>query len=168
MEPQRLRLADYAAQRGWEIVAERSDVASGGNDQRPGLKEAEALIHSGGAEALLVVRLDRAARSVSHLAKLAERVAIVASDQPFDTTTAAGRMMFGMLSVIAAFERDLLRERTLDGLNAARARGSRLGRPKLAPAVIERARFFRASGASWRATAEGCSASVSALRRALA
>jgi DNA invertase Pin-like site-specific DNA recombinase len=101
-------------------VTERSDVASGRQDRRPGLAAAVELIRRGHADAVLVVRLDRAARSVAHLARLAEQVPIVAADQPFDSTTAAGRLVYGMLAVIAAFEADLLRERTMDGLRASR------------------------------------------------
>ncbi|MGH7287570.1 MAG: recombinase family protein, partial [Myxococcota bacterium] len=112
-----------------------------------------------------MVRLDRAARSVAHLARLAERVPLVASDQPFDQTTAAGRMVLGMLAVIAAFESDLIRERTLDGLAVARDRGLRLGPPRgtrVPPAKLARARALRAEGVSWRDVARQTGVSVGA------
>jgi DNA invertase Pin-like site-specific DNA recombinase len=157
------------AQRGWTIAAEHSDVASGRQDQRPGLAAAVEAVRRGEAEALLVVRLDRAARSVAHLAALAEQVPIVAADQQFDTTTAAGRLVFSMLAAVAAFEADLLRERTIDGLRVARARGKRLGRrPVLTGARLERARALRQAGASWREIAREVGASLGTVRRACA
>jgi DNA invertase Pin-like site-specific DNA recombinase len=169
LEPQRTRLAAFAAERGWAIVAEHSDIASGRRDRRPGLDAALAAIRRGEADALLVVRLDRAARSVRHLAQLAEQVPIVASDQGFDTTTASGRMVYGMLSVVAAFESDLISERTRDGQAVARAKGTHMGRPgTVGPDAVLVARMLRAAGASWREAAGRIGCSASALRRAAA
>ena len=64
--------------------------------------------------------------------KLREKeVEFVSIQDKLDTSTAAGKVMFGMLSVLAEFERDIIRERTMAGLKAARARGRKGGRPKV-------------------------------------
>jgi DNA invertase Pin-like site-specific DNA recombinase len=97
-------------------------------------------------DVLVTVRLDRIGRSVKNLIEvtgdLAERkVDLVVLDQGIDTTTPAGRMLFHVLAAIAEFEHDLIRERTMDGLAAARARGRTGGRKaKLTPAQVAHAR----------------------------
>lgn len=88
-------------------------------------------------DVLVITKLDRAGRSVKHLVELAEqlkqrRIDLQVLDQGIDTTTPVGRMLFHVLAAIAEFEADLVRERTMDGLAAARARGRKGGRkPKL-------------------------------------
>jgi DNA invertase Pin-like site-specific DNA recombinase len=146
LEPQRRRLAELAEARGWEIEAEFSDVASGRRARRPGLAALVRAARRHQFDAVLCVRIDRLARSTAHLCQLAEElevaeVDLVVADQPVDTTTAAGRLLFGVLSCIAAFEADLIRERTRDGLAVARAKGKRLGRP---PKLDERRKVARA------------------------
>jgi DNA invertase Pin-like site-specific DNA recombinase len=97
-------------------------------------------------DALVCVRLDRIGRSVGNLIEVVSdleqrQVDLIVLDQGIDTTTAAGRMMFHILAAIAEFERDLIVERTRDGLAAARARGRVGGRKrKLAPAQVAHAR----------------------------
>jgi DNA invertase Pin-like site-specific DNA recombinase len=83
-----------------------------------------------------VWRLDRLGRSTSHLiqtvTELGERgVGFRSLTEAIDTTTSAGRLLFGVLASLAAFERDLIRERTMAGLAAARARGKFGGRPSI-------------------------------------
>ncbi|MGH9223440.1 MAG: recombinase family protein [Acidimicrobiales bacterium] len=85
-------------------------------------------------DTLRITRLDRLGRSVQHLinlgAQLRERgVNLHVIEQGIDTTTIEGRAMFGMLSVLAERQRELIVANTLDGLAAARARGRRGGRP---------------------------------------
>ena len=89
-------------------------------------------IHPG--ETLVVTRIDRLARSMKDLqvivAKLRERGAnIAATEQPVDTSTAAGKAFFDMLGVFAEFETNLRRERQAEGIAAARRRGAYRGRP---------------------------------------
>lgn len=84
----------------------------------------------------VVYKLDRLARSTKRLIEIAEllrekSVEFVSIQDNIDTGTAAGKAMFGMLSVLAEFERDIIRERTMAGLKAALARGRKGGRPKV-------------------------------------
>jgi len=91
-------------------------------------------------DTLVAVRLDRIGRSVQNLIDVFETlrqrgVDVVILDQAIDTTTPAGKLMFHVIAAIAEFERDLIRERTRDGLKTARERGRKGGRkPKLTPA----------------------------------
>lgn len=97
-------------------------------------------------DTLVTVRLDRIGRSIRNLlevtALLEERgVDLVVLDQSIDTSTPAGRLTFAIFGAIAEFERDLIRERTMDGLAAARARGRVGGRKaKLSPDQVKHAR----------------------------
>jgi DNA invertase Pin-like site-specific DNA recombinase len=96
-------------------------------------------------DALVAVKLDRIGRSMKNLAAVMEqlgerKIDLVILDQAIDTTTPGGRFVFHVFAAIAEFERDLIRERTMDGLAAARARGKVGGsRPKLTPAQRDRA-----------------------------
>lgn len=97
-------------------------------------------------DVLVATKLDRIGRSVKNLIEVAETLAARKVDlkilmQGIDTSTSAGKMMFHMLAAIAEFERDLISERTREGLAAARARGKQGGRPaKLSPAQLRTAR----------------------------
>jgi DNA invertase Pin-like site-specific DNA recombinase len=113
------------------------DVASGAKASRPQLELVLKLLREG--DTLAVTRLDRLGRSVVHLvllgAELRERgVGLKVIEQGIDTATMEGRAMFGMLSVLAELQRELIVANTRDGLAAARARGRHGGRrPRLTP-----------------------------------
>jgi len=114
------------------------DHASGAKASRPQLDQALRNLRQG--DTLIITRLDRLGRSVLHLvtlgASLRERgIGLKVLEQGIDTSTAKGRAMFGMLSVLAELQRELIVANTRDGLAAARARGRTGGRrPKLTPA----------------------------------
>lgn len=117
------------------------DVASGSKASRPKFDLVMQLLRKG--DTLKVTRLDRLGRSVHHLvnlgADLKDRgVGLHVIEQGIDTTTPEGRAMFGMLSVLAEYQRELIVANTRDGLAAARARG-RVGgrRPRLSPDQAE-------------------------------
>jgi DNA invertase Pin-like site-specific DNA recombinase len=113
------------------------DVASGAKASRPQFDLALKVLREG--DTLIVTRLDRLGRSVLHLvvlgASLRERgVGLRVMEQGIDTETAEGRAMFGMLSVLAELQRELIVANTRDGLAAARARGRHGGRkPSMTP-----------------------------------
>ena len=109
------------------------DTASGAKASRPGLDACLAALRPG--DVLVVYRLDRLGRSLRHLVDLVDllqqkKVGLRSlGDGVIDTTTAGGKLIFGIFSVLAEFERELIREQTNAGLSAARARGRKGGRP---------------------------------------
>lgn len=115
-----------------------TDVASGKHDARPGLKQLRDVLRSG--DTLVVWRLDRLGRSLTHLLELAgqleqEGIRFQSLQEAIDTTTPGGKLVFNIFGSLAAFERDLIRERTKAGLEAARARGKRGGRKPALSAI---------------------------------
>ncbi|MFS0703259.1 recombinase family protein [Cellulomonas sp. 179-A 9B4 NHS] len=109
-----------------------TDHASGAREARPAL--AALLDYAREGDTLVVWRLDRLGRSVSHLvsvvAELQERaVGFRSLTEAIDTTTSAGRLQLHLFAALAEFERDVIRARTVAGLDAARARGRTGGRP---------------------------------------
>jgi DNA invertase Pin-like site-specific DNA recombinase len=126
-----------------------TDVASGRLDSRPQLDACRDYLRSG--DTLVVWKLDRAGRSLRHLvdltASLAERgIELRSVQDALDTSTPAGKLLFHVMAALAEFEADLIRERTVAGLAAARARGRTGGRPSaMTPAKLEVARQMRSS-----------------------
>ncbi|CAE6872670.1 DNA-invertase hin [Paraburkholderia aspalathi] len=105
---------------------------SGSQTQRPGLERALRRIKSG--DKLVVWRLDRLGRSLSHLIHLMallerRQVCFCSVTEQLDTSTCSGRLIFHIMGALAEFERVLISERTRAGMAAARARGQTLGRP---------------------------------------
>jgi DNA invertase Pin-like site-specific DNA recombinase len=173
VEPQRVRLEAFAADRGWTVGGEFVDIASGRQDSRAHLQAMMRAARRGEFQGVLCIRLDRLARSTRHLCQIAEEleaagVALVAADQHFDTTTAAGKLLYGVLATVAQFEADLIRERTLDGLAIARRKGVRIGRPPaLARDQLARARRLRDSGRTLREIADLLDVAPSTVHAAL-
>lgn len=128
------------------------DKASGVTTDRPQLTAALEYLREG--DVLVVWRLDRLGRSLKHLvnvvADLEERgVGFRSLHESIDTTTPAGKLIFHVFAALAEFERDLIRERTMSGLAAARTRGRKGGRkPSLSPKKIQVARQMYAQGDS--------------------
>ena len=109
------------------------EVASGAKSKRPVL--VELLQHLRPGDVLAIWKLDRLGRSLKHLVELVGElmdrgVGLQSINDPVDTTTPHGRLTFNIFASLAEFERDLIRERTQAGLQAARARGRFGGRPK--------------------------------------
>ncbi len=117
-----------------------TDTASGSRTDRPGLAEALGFAREG--DMLVVWRLDRLGRSLAHLIQtvrdLQERgVHFRSLQENLDTGTSGGKLVFHVFGALAEFERDLIRERTMAGLAAARARGRRGGRRGLSPGKVQ-------------------------------
>jgi DNA invertase Pin-like site-specific DNA recombinase len=125
-----------------------SDKMSGTKADRPGLKEAFDYVRAG--DTLVVWRLDRLGRSLKDLIALVEelerrQIGFRSLQESIDTTTSGGKLIFHLFSALAEFERNLIRERTQAGLQAARARGRTGGRrQKLTPQQIEIGRSLAA------------------------
>ena len=110
-----------------------TDKTSGTRAERPGLEKALADVRPG--DSLVVWKLDRLGRSLKHLIEtvtdLSHRgVGFRSLQEAIDTTTSGGKLIFHVFGALAEFERDIIRERTLAGLAAARARGRTGGRPR--------------------------------------
>ena len=123
------------------------DNASGRRDDRPGLEACLKALRTG--DTLVIWKLDRLGRNLRHLVNLvgdltAREVGLkvlAGEGASIDTTTANGRLVFAIFAGLAEFERELIVERTMAGLQAARARGRHGGRPyKMTPAKLRLAR----------------------------
>ena len=148
-----------------------SEVASGARDDRPVLQEALAYARPG--DVLVSLKLDRVARSLQYLTGLVadlnhRRVGLKSLTEEIDTSSPGGKLVFHIFGAIAEFERDLIRERTRVGLDAARKRGRVGGRPvKMTPAKLEAARKLLQSGTSVREIADSLGVSVPTVYRHL-
>ena len=159
-----------SARRGWEIVGEYVDVGiSGAKERRPELDRLLAASRTRQADAVVVYRYDRFARSLRQLVNAlcefdALGIQFVSLHEGVDTSTPNGRLVFGIFASIAEFERELIRERVRSGLAAARARGKRLGRP---PSRVDADKVaeLRAQGASWREIAARLGVGIGTVHR---
>ncbi|HER2025504.1 recombinase family protein [Bacillus infantis] len=151
-----------------EIFKEKQ---SGAKDNRIELSLALRTLRAG--DTFVVYKLDRLARSTKRLIEISDllrekKVEFVSIQDNLDTGTAAGKAMFGMLSVLAEFERDIIRERTMAGLQAARARGRKGGRPKVdEKKLIHALTLYHSRSMSVREIEEMTGVSASTLYRAL-
>src|SRR2546421_7081501 len=110
-----------------------TDTASGTQTERKGLDEALRFLRAG--DTLVVWRLDRLGRSLKHLIEVVSSlekrgIGFKSLTESIDTTTSGGKLIFHIFGALAEFERNLIKERTQAGLQAARARGRKGGRPK--------------------------------------
>lgn len=120
-----------------------TDKVSGSQADRPGLGKALEMLREG--DTLVVWKLDRLGRSLRHLVNVVHDLTcrgiglkvLMGHGAAIDTTTPAGKLVFGIFASLAEFERDLISERTRAGLASARARGRKGGRrPKMTPAKL--------------------------------
>lgn len=143
---------------------------SGARARRPGLDEALAAVEPG--DVFVVLKLDRLGRSVLHLADLLTRfrredVNFCSLSEGINTTTPGGKLVYHVFSAVAEFQRDLIHETTVLGLQAARERGKVIGRPHAldASAVAEAHRLVVQDGLSVSEAARRLGASRSTLAR---
>jgi DNA invertase Pin-like site-specific DNA recombinase len=171
-EVQLLALRAHVVQRGWEIVEEFVDRGySGAKERRPALDQLMRAAWAGQLQAVLVWRFDRFARSVKHLVTALDtfrglNIAFVSLQEQLDTSSPMGQAMFTIIGAMAQLERDIIRERVTAGLERARARGKRLGRPRV-QVDLETIRQLRADGHSIGAIARRVRCSRATLRRRL-
>ncbi|MCI0624819.1 MAG: recombinase family protein [Acidobacteria bacterium] len=165
-------LRAYCKRRGWEIAGEYTDAGvSGAKEHRPALDRLLAECRKRLVDAVVVYRYDRFARSLRQLVNALEEfralgIDFVSLHEGVDTSTPNGRLVFGIFASIAEFERELIRDRVRSGLAAARARGKRLGRPRVS---VDRARIasLRTQGRSWAEICQQLGLSKGTAQRAL-
>jgi putative DNA-invertase from lambdoid prophage Rac len=165
-------MREYAAKRGWTIAVQIKEVGSGAAER----ELREKLLDSARRreiDAVLVWRLDRWGRSlvdlVVTLKELAELgVAFVSLTEALDLTTPTGRAMAGLLSVFAAFEHEILRERIQAGIAEARLQGKHLGRPVTVGKKAAQIRKLHRTGVSKAEIARRLRIGRTSVRRILA
>jgi DNA invertase Pin-like site-specific DNA recombinase len=141
-ENQLLELRRYVAARGWTAVEYVDEGVSGAKDRRPALDQLVSDVRRHKVQAVVCWRLDRLGRNLRHLILLLDEwetrgIAFITMGEGIDTSTAAGRLVAGVLGATAQFERERIRERVLAGLARARREGRRLGRPRTVGAAID-------------------------------
>ena len=142
-DSQEHQVLEYCRVRGWQPPVIFRDAASGASSSRPGLEQMLAQVRAGGVHQVVTYKLDRLGRSLTHLAIVVgelqmRNVALICTSQGIDTSkqNPVGQLQLGVLMAVAEFERALIKERTMAGLEVARKRGKRLGRPPLDPKIV--------------------------------
>ena len=169
-ERQSRALWTYAETRGWTVVREAQETASGAALKRPLREEILQLARARAIDAILVQTLDRWGRSVQDLvltmAELESLGVVFVVPGHIDMGTPMGRMLAHFLGAVAEFERELVRERVRSGLENARAKGKRLGRPPVLSARVALGLQLLLQGQTYQLAAKKAGVSVSTLLRA--
>ena len=170
VENQERELLAHCQRQGWQVFkVYRDEGFSGAVADRPGLKEMLADARQGRFNLLVVWKIDRLARSISHLLDVLTEltglgIGFVSLTEAINTETAQGRMIANFLGSIAEFERELVVERVKSGMARASAAGVRIGRPRAGFDVAEAIRQKQA-GQSWSQVAKAVGASSATVRR---
>ena len=174
-EMQLRELREYCQHRGWDVGAEYVDSGwSGAKASRPALDKLMQDARRRRFDAVMVWKLDRWGRSLAHLVQsiqelsgLGVRFLAVTQNLDTDESNPMARLLLHLMGAFAEFEREMIRERTVSGVRAARARGKVLGRPRR---VFRRDEVIslRAAGSSWQTIAKRLDVPVSTARAAYA
>ncbi len=159
---QRCTIATASRERGWRLAGIEADegVSAGSTKKRLGLARALEALTAGEADGLVVAKLDRLSRSVRDFCEILdrsqrERWALVCLDLGLDTSTPTGKFTAQIIAAVAELERELIGQRTREGLEAKRAEGVTLGRPREIPdVVVRRIRDMRDEGMTLQAIAD--------------
>jgi len=154
LEVQLEEIRQFAARKGWTLVATYADVASGSREDRVDFRRLLADAAKGKLEVVIVQRFDRAARSVKQLVETLEhlrrcRASFVSLKEDVDTSTPAGELIFHVMAAIGQFERALIGDRIRSGLERAKALGKMVGRPRVQISGAQ-VLALRAQGLSYR------------------
>ncbi|MGA3326824.1 MAG: recombinase family protein [Terriglobia bacterium] len=147
-------LEEFCQRRGWELAGCHVDTGiSGSKESRPELDRLMADARRRRFDAVAVWKFDRFARSVSHLLRALKTfkalgIDFVSLSEQMDTSTPTGKMVFTVLGAVAELERSLIAERVRAGIRNARAKGKKLGRPRVA-VDASRIAALRAQGHIW-------------------
>lgn len=162
LDAQRQTIEEHAARKGWTVEWIEDEGATGSRIN-PGLRRSLDLLRTKQADALVVTKMDRLARSVLNAADIMRSAqeqgwSLIVLDLGMDLSTPSGKAMYNMLATFAELERDMIATRTREGLAAARAKGKTLGRPSAIPtAVRRRIVLAREAGQSFAAIARDLS-----------
>lgn len=174
-ETQLHALRQVAERAGWQVVEEYVDhgiSGAKGRDKRPAFDQLLKDATRRKFDVIMAWSVDRLGRSLQDLVAFlgevhAQGVDLYLDRQGVDTTTPGGKALFQMMGVFAEFERAIIRERVCAGLAKARAKGKRLGRPKVPPSVERSILAARTAGKGQLAIARDLGVGVSTVRRVL-
>ena len=159
-EMQLRELREHCAAKGLTIASEYIDKGvSGSKESRPQLNRLMEAAKSREFDAVLCWKIDRFGRSTKHLVNAIADLdkwgaCFISLKDNIDFSTPAGRMMFHVIAAMAQFERELIRERVLAGLEHARSKGTRLGSKRREDVDPEQIGRLRSAGLSWREIAK--------------
>ena len=161
-----LKLEQVAERNGWEVQAIYADTISGAKSKRPELDKLMKSVMRKEVDMVMVWSVDRLGRSLQHLTTLlsdieSKGIDLYLHQQNIDTSTPSGKMLFQLLGVFAEFERSMIRERVMAGLDRARSQGKRLGRPPIPPITVDKIKRLREGGMSLRKIAKQVGISTS-------
>jgi DNA invertase Pin-like site-specific DNA recombinase len=162
---------EFCARRTWTVADQYVDTGiSGSKERRPQLDRLMADARKRKFDAVLVYRFDRFARSMRQLVNaLAEfqslGIEFISLHEGIDTSTPNGRLVFGIMASIAEFERELIRDRVRSGVQHARSKGKRLGRPKTVTVSHSDVARMRTAGHSYRSIAGTLGTSLRTVQR---
>jgi DNA invertase Pin-like site-specific DNA recombinase len=149
-------LRQFAKRSRWRVFREFVDEGyTGSNTKRPAFLAMMEAARKRRFNLLIVWKLDRLGRSLKDLIGTLDELGrlgidFVSYDNDLDTSTPTGKLVFQIIGAVAEFEKDIIKERVVAGLNNARQKGKRLGRPPVSPALLDQARRLKAEGLSFR------------------
>jgi len=148
-------LNQYAEARKLNVVQEYVDYASGAKSDRENYKKLFDDVRKRKTDVVLVWKFDRFARSTKELINALEEfnnigVDFISYKENIDTSTPAGKILFTMISAFAEFERAIIKERVIAGMERAKARGVRIGRPKIPPFTIQKVFEMKEKGTHYK------------------
>ncbi len=155
VEMQLIDLRQYAGARKLRIIKEYIDYASGAKSDRINYRKLFDDVRKRKTDIVLVWKFDRFARSTKELINALEEfnnlgVDFISYKENIDTSTPAGKILFTMISAFAEFERAIIRERVIAGMEKAKARGARIGRPKIPPFTIQKVLEMAENGVNYK------------------
>lgn len=168
-----MALTEVAQRSGWTVVQTYADEGvsgSKGRSQRPGYDALLKAVARREVDIVAAWSVDRLGRSLSDLVAFLEELRTCGCDlflhqQAVDSTGPAGRALFGLLAVFSELEKSLIRARVMSGLERARSKGVRLGRPTIPPIRIQKVEHGLRAGQSIRAVARATGVSTATVQR---
>ena len=172
---QLIELRQVAENHGWEIVDEYVDEGvSGAKKNRPELDRMMKDAISRKFEMVATLELSRLGRSVKNMCEIVDllkskNIHLFIKNQNVDTSTTVGEFFFNIMNCVSQYERDLIRERIVSGLDNAKRRGVKLGKKSnLTPTVEKKIRDMKSKGTGLKKIAAECSVGVKTVRIVLA
>jgi len=166
-------LREYCQRRGFTVAGEYIDNGvSGMKDRRPQLDRLLESARKRQVDLIIVWKLDRLGRSLKHLITILDEfkaldIGFVSYQDNLDFSTPSGRLMFHLLGAFAEFERDLIKERVKAGIFNAKAKGKKIGRRPLTPAVAQKVVSLKMEGLSYRTISRKLNVSIGSVHKTL-